>query len=210
MAASSPPNTPLPRGFGALPASESRALHRARLLAAVDAMVAEHGFDALSVSAIVRRAGVSKSTFYEHFRDKRAAYLACWEAYAIELRATIEAAVAEAPAGDWAAMIHLGTVAYLRSIAERPAAARVFTVEVLSAGPEALAQRAALRASFTDLYAGARALAGRPALDPQLLRALVEGVQGLVDEWIRAGRTAELEQLAPTVERLVSLVLDSR
>lgn len=43
---------------------------RASLLATFNGLVLERPYEDLGVSEVVRRAGVGRSTFYEHFRDK--------------------------------------------------------------------------------------------------------------------------------------------
>ena len=48
----------------------------ARILAAAEALFAEHGFDAASMSAIAERAGVSKANVFHHFASKHALYQA--------------------------------------------------------------------------------------------------------------------------------------
>jgi AcrR family transcriptional regulator len=45
---------------------------RARLVAAAEAIIAEHGFEGLRVEEVVLRAGTAKGTFFAHFRDKDA------------------------------------------------------------------------------------------------------------------------------------------
>lgn len=47
-----------------------------RILAAAETLFAEHGFDAASMSAIARRAGVSKANIFHHFSTKHALYQA--------------------------------------------------------------------------------------------------------------------------------------
>jgi len=48
----------------------------ARILAAAEALFAEHGFDAASMNAIAVRAGVSKANVFHHFSSKHALYQA--------------------------------------------------------------------------------------------------------------------------------------
>ncbi|HMJ96091.1 MAG TPA: TetR/AcrR family transcriptional regulator, partial [Thermoleophilaceae bacterium] len=66
------PNIPrrLPRGTHGLDPSLVAASQRTRLREAVGRTVAEKGYAAATIDDIVRGAGVSKKTFYEHFDDK--------------------------------------------------------------------------------------------------------------------------------------------
>jgi len=58
--------------YDSLMAQEDRRVRRSRqaIREAFVSLVLEHGFDAVSVEDIVRRADVARATFYAHFRDK--------------------------------------------------------------------------------------------------------------------------------------------
>lgn len=59
------------------PAREDRVSPRVRhLLEASRAAFVKDGFDAVSIDAIARNAGVSKETIYRHFPDKEALFRA--------------------------------------------------------------------------------------------------------------------------------------
>src|SRR4029079_8566329 len=121
------------------------ASQRARLLWAVGRAVAEKGYAAATIEDIVRDAGVSKKTFYEHFSDKLDCFLAAYEAASDELLAHVRAAqegaeagaaptaragsapadrAGSAPPGDagseWLARTRAGIHAYLRWLAAEP------------------------------------------------------------------------------------------
>ena len=64
------------------------------MLAAVD-LFTEQGYDATTVAQIAERAGVTKSTFFRHFPDKRELLVAGQEA----LSRLLTEGIAEAPAG---------------------------------------------------------------------------------------------------------------
>lgn len=61
----------LPRGRHALAPDEVLRDQRERLLAAVPAVAAERGYEAMSVADIVKAAAVSRNAFYNNFRDKQ-------------------------------------------------------------------------------------------------------------------------------------------
>jgi AcrR family transcriptional regulator len=61
---------------------------RASLLAAARALVAEGGMEALTVVATAQRAGLNRSTAYQHFRSRDQLVEAVSAAFADELRAT--------------------------------------------------------------------------------------------------------------------------
>jgi AcrR family transcriptional regulator len=70
--------------------------HRERLLAGMAAAVREKGFRGTTLADVVRHAGVSRRTFYEHFTDLVECYLALIE----EVGDQLLAAVAQAMASD--------------------------------------------------------------------------------------------------------------
>lgn len=65
MDTSAPSRSPRPNG----PAKRNRALTEAKLRGAVEALLVEGGFGALTPSAIARRAGVDKMLIYRYFGD---------------------------------------------------------------------------------------------------------------------------------------------
>ncbi len=69
----------LPRRSHADLRAELRASQVGRLICAVADAVAERGYAATRVADIIARAGVSRTTFYEHFDDKEACFLASYD-----------------------------------------------------------------------------------------------------------------------------------
>ncbi|HTO05983.1 MAG TPA: helix-turn-helix domain-containing protein, partial [Myxococcota bacterium] len=69
---------------------------RARLLDAARALFASIGYDATRPQDIARKADVAIGTFYVHFPDKRAAFLAFTEAAAHELMERVRERAADA------------------------------------------------------------------------------------------------------------------
>jgi AcrR family transcriptional regulator len=189
------------------------ASQRTRLLEAVGGAVAEKGYAATTIDDIVRGAGVSKKTFYEHFHDKLGAFLAAYEAASDQLYEHVRiaqdaAADPGAPASGnaddaWLERTHAGIRAYLRWLAAEPALARVFLIEVAAAGPEALARRERLR----DRYAGRmRELQhGDSDVPEEIFHAVVAAADDMVVRRLREG--GDLMELEPVLLRLqVSLL----
>jgi AcrR family transcriptional regulator len=195
----------LPRGTHGLDPSLVAASQRTRLLEAVGGAVAEKGYAATTIDDIVRGAGVSKKTFYDHFHDKLGAFLAAYEAASDELYEHVRVAQdAVSPTDDaWLERTHAGIRAYLRRLAAAPALARVFLIEVAAAGPEALARRERLR----DRYAGRmRELQhGDSDVPEEIFHAVVAAADDMVVRRLREG--GDLMELEPVLLRLqVSLL----
>src|SRR3954452_23052879 len=74
------PIRPLPRGPHSLTRDEVLASQRGRMIEAMAETVAAKGYAATTVADVVARAGVSRKTFYEHFRDREDCFLAAYDA----------------------------------------------------------------------------------------------------------------------------------
>ena len=70
----------LPRGRHALAPEQVLQDQRERLLAAVPGVVAERGYEAMTVADIVKRAAVSRNAFYRNFSDKQDCFATAHEA----------------------------------------------------------------------------------------------------------------------------------
>ena len=130
-------------------AGSSAESQRTRLLEAVGRAVAEKGYGGATIDDIVRRAGVSKMTFYEHFRDKEDCFIAAYEAASEELFERVLTAQSE-PDG-WLERTGSGIRAYLAWLAGDPELARAFLIEVAAAGPRAAECRERLRDRYAAL-----------------------------------------------------------
>jgi AcrR family transcriptional regulator len=193
--------------LSSVPASHG---HRERLVLGMVTAVAERGYAATTITDVVRNARVSRRTFYEHFADKEACFLAAYDAVSDGVLARIAGAAQEA--SGWETRILAGVEAYLRALAAEPAVARVFTVEILSAGPAALARRREVLRRFAAHIQGdvAEAIAqGSPAkpLGDAAALGLVGGIHELVLAMLEEDRGAELTTLDRDVADLVSAVL---
>jgi AcrR family transcriptional regulator len=182
----------LPRGTHGLDPSLVAASQRARLLEAVGRAVAEKGYAAATIDDIVRGAGVSKKTFYEHFQDKLGCFLAAYEAASDELYEHVRAAQDHERA--WLDRTRAGIGAYLRWLAAEPALARVFLIEIAAAGPEALERRERLRDRYAERM---RELGSGREVPEEIFHAVVAAADDLVVRRLRAGR--DVRELEPAL-----------
>ena len=174
---------------------------RERMLDAIVVAVAEKGFADATVADVVAHAAVSRRTFYEHFDDKLDCFLAAYETRANSVLAEIHERVsALEPGTDWRTRLSTGLEAYLERLAREPRFARVLNVDVLGAGPRALALRERVLGRFVEQYRGL-------GTDEELLRALVGGIAELVQARLMTGDGASLPELLPTCERLAFAVV---
>jgi len=181
------------------------ASQRGRLIEAMAEAVAQKGYAATTVADVVSRAGVSRKTFYEHFRNKEDCFLVAYDT-GVEILLGELATRAEAAAPDlgWRERVRGGIRAYLEVLASEPAFAHTFLVEVLAAGPQALHRRDEVHRRFVELLRGQVALARRdhpelPDVPEPVYAAIVGGINEVVSSWVREGRTADLPELEPAL-----------
>jgi AcrR family transcriptional regulator len=185
----------LPSGRHGMLPSAVAANQRERILAAVASAAAELGYAEMNVEAITARAGVSRRTFYEHFKNKEDAFVAAYD-LAVHNAVT---QVRRAYLNETTALERLraGIEAYLQFVAADQQVARMGIVEVLAAGPRAIARRNAAAALFAEiieenihqLVPSCR----RPELTAEII---VGGILEVVFSRVLAGRTGELPTLA--------------
>jgi AcrR family transcriptional regulator len=185
---------------------------RERILAAVAQVASTRGYGAMSVQDVVREAGVSRRTFYEQFKNKDHAFLAAYDEASGRLMTTIRTGIdAEQTFED---KISAGFRAFLELLAASPAFAKMCIVEVLAAGPEAIARRAKTMEDFTEIFevAAQETLVKENPPSPLIAETIVGGVYETVYRRIARGETAELPKLLPdlTESALLPYVGESR
>ena len=94
--------------------------------------VEEKGFRNTSVSDVVRIARTSRRTFYEHFADRDACFLALFEGTTEEMMRAIRRAVRSRD--TWEDQVDAALEAYFASVAARPKLFRSFTRELPALG----------------------------------------------------------------------------
>ncbi|HEX4838576.1 MAG TPA: TetR/AcrR family transcriptional regulator [Solirubrobacteraceae bacterium] len=111
---------------------------RERALNAIVELVAREGYVDTTVAKITAASRLSRTTFYEHFRDKQDCFLAAQRQLAVRLRGEVERGVASGEP-EWALA---SALAALVAFAERePTAFHLVTHEAMIAGPCALDAR---------------------------------------------------------------------
>jgi len=187
---------PLPSGRHGLSREHVERSQRLRLLSAAVAVAGTDGYAAMTVSAVLARANVSRKTFYEQFADREHCFLAAYEHVAERALTGVRTAFAiEAP---WPERLRAALGWGLRALAAHEAEARVVFVEVLAAGPRALELRDRTLRELTPLFApgfdAARAGAAIPSSMPQ---AIAGAFCELIGTEIRHGAAARLPLLLP-------------
>lgn len=167
---------------------------RARIIAALADETVEKGYRAVTVSDIVRRAGIARNTFYENFASKEACFLAASE-YAVE-SALGRVVAAGGKENDWPAQIAAGIAAFLRYVASEPALARTCIVEALSAGPAAVERYERSMQAFVPFFRMGRKFSAKGAgLPATLEETIVGGIFWILYQRIIMGQVEQIEGL---------------
>jgi AcrR family transcriptional regulator len=191
----------LPPGRHGIPANLVVEHQRRRLLAAMAAALAEHGYANLTTTQVSEGANVSTSTFYKHFGNLWDCALAAYVAAGDRLCEEIEAACAEAdPRSE---PLEVGTAAALRFCAAEPAAAQLLCGQ---APYEATALSAARRLLISRLAAMLRRGHGAgegapqpPGLDERLIDATLAFLSGRLSR----GEVEALAELGPELAAIL-------
>jgi AcrR family transcriptional regulator len=173
---------------------------KARLEGAMVEAVARHGYAGTTLRELVTLAGVSKSTFYEHFENKQDCFLATFDEIVAQLSARVMEAY-RAESGDVRRGLAASLAVFMGLAVEEPAAANLASVESLTLGAAGVAHRERASREFEELIQ--QSLDHSPAerkVSPMTVRAIVGGVRGVTYRRLRANRA---EELPGVVEEIV-------
>lgn len=130
---------------------------RRRILQAMIEVVSEKGYPDTRVVDVIGLAGVSRKTFYELFTSKEDCFLATYDVLLGNLLEDTAKGYESNPGSPWAERVAAALGELLKHLAEHPDEARFAIVEVLAAGPRALARRDAALRQFTGFLDAGRA-----------------------------------------------------
>ena len=159
-------------------------------------VVSEKGYNEARIVDVIDVAGVSRKTFYELFADKEQCFLSTYDLIVSQLLKVTSGEFGSSPNATWAERIRVGMAAMLDLIVAQPTAARFCIVEVLAAGPKALARRDAAIRQFTYFLDAGRSetsieLPGITSL------ALAGGINELLYSELIHGASAQLPNRLP-------------
>ncbi|MET0557880.1 MAG: TetR/AcrR family transcriptional regulator [Solirubrobacterales bacterium] len=196
------PATPrLPAGRHGLPREFIAQNQRERIITALVDTVAERGYSATTVANITKTAGVSRRTFYEHFADKEACFLAAYEMVADHIRDSMR--VAAGAFEEWPQQVRAALATMLRFLAAEPELARIVMIEPVAAGGEIAGRHRESMQGFVEiLKAGRPSHGGERPLPDATEATLVGGIVSLIVREINAGRSDKLEELLPDLIEL--------
>lgn len=179
---------------------------RERLLNAALEGVAEVGWANLTISELVRRARVSKRTFYEHFSTKDECLLALFEAVSSEVLDELEAASQLVPTGG--GRVDAGARYYLELLQNEPQIVRTLFLELLALGKEGWSARRKVMRRFAEfLMREINAAGAEPPIDINVAMLIVGGINETTLEALEEGRVDRLTDLIGPISRVIRGVI---
>ncbi len=187
---------PLPAGRHGFSREQVAHNQRERLLAGFATAVAEHGYNAVTITHITKAAAVSRRVFYENFEGKEECFLAAFDAVVDHIRELIAAAAAAE--ADWPRQAIAAARSALSFLAAEPDLARLCLVEAQSATPQVSAHfHAAVRELVPPLQAGRGQRQADRELPPNTEDSTVGALVSLASRKVAAGEAEGLEELLP-------------
>ena len=172
--------------------AEVVAKQRRRLLDGIAAALAHHSYEDTKVTDVVELAGVSRATFYEHFKGKEACFAAAYEDGVERLANSIQEAAGVEP--RWAIRVSDGLRAGLEFLAADPPLAHLLLVESLAAArPARLGHERSLERLAKALRPSA-GMSGGEVVPEETLRLLAGGLASHVSARVLAGEAERLPQ----------------
>lgn len=183
-------------GRGNAPEESDRS-QRERLFGAMVALSSEKGYEATKIADLVKVAGVSRAAFYEHFKDKQECMLAAVDAL-VEPTIKVMEEAEDAPTGE--ARVRQAVEAFMGLVAAQPAASRMCFMEVYAAGREG--EETVER--MIDLFvrfgvSQLNEIPGRKKTPPQMVRAMLGGLQKVIHKRLYSDEAKELPKLAEPI-----------
>jgi AcrR family transcriptional regulator len=192
----------LPRGPHKLPREVVTDHQRQRLLAAVAQAVAEEGYAGMNVEHVLVLAGVSRTTFYENFDNKRECVLAAHEQAFSRLSGELVGACAGE--SEWAAKLVAAIGAAVEFATRAPQEARLLVIDAVAADSVLASRVLASHDFFVGLMRNGREHCPWATELPELTeRALVGAVTAVIGARLMSGQVDRLADMQPELVELV-------
>jgi AcrR family transcriptional regulator len=192
---------------------ELRASQRGRLICAIADSVAANGYAATSVADIIALAGVSRKTFYEHFADKEACFLAAYDSGAEAIYEAMTAAVDGL--SSWDEILDSVLTTWLEFLEADIAFTRAYMIEFWGAGDAARERWKNRRDRTAGLLKALheRIREADPTVIPvsdTVIAAAVGGVNRVVISTVLDNDAEPLTSLKPDLLQFTKMILGAR
>lgn len=192
----------LPRGPHRLPREVVADHQRQRLLSGAARAIAEHGYAAMSVEHVLVNAGVSRTTFYENFDNKRECVLVAHEQAFNRLSGELVNACATA--SEWPAKLAAAVAAAIEFAVRAPEDSLLLVLDAVAAD-RVLASRVMASTDFlVGLLRNGREQWPQAASMPELTeRALIGAATSVIGTRLVSGQADSLSELEPQLVQLM-------
>jgi AcrR family transcriptional regulator len=158
--------------------------------------VAEKGYRGTTVAELVARAGVSRTTFYEHFVNKEECLLVTFDLVADEGMRRVEQAYGATE--GWLGRVEAAIRSLFESAIENPGALRVSLLEIAAVGPAGIERREGSLVRYERFLGDALELApGAGMTSDVVLRAVTGGLNRILYRRALSGKCDTLLALVP-------------
>jgi AcrR family transcriptional regulator len=177
----------------------------ARLHLAMTELVATVGYRTITISELVRLAGVSKPTFYKFFADKEACFKATHD---LVIRRGAKNVLASLSVADrWEGRVQVAARDFLEGVGRAPAPARLALLTGFEIGPRWVDSEARTIDLFATVLSSAHAgVSGRGQLPPVIARAVASGVAEVSRSYLLREEERRLDEVVdPIAEWAIGL-----
>jgi AcrR family transcriptional regulator len=186
-------------------ATEQTTRHRERLIEAMASSIERSGYRETTVADVVRIAHTSRRTFYQHFEDREACYLALFDAINEQMIEQVAAAVH--PEQSLEEQVDSALDAYIAGVTAQPALYQSFVHELPSLGRAGADRLLTVTDRFAELLVelvDTSRLASRPLpVDTAIM--IVGGLRELAVTYLYRGR--DLHELSESAGQTIKAVL---
>jgi len=185
-----------------MPRGQLADMQRARLLSAMVDAACELGYANVTVADVIRRARVSRKTFYGLFDDRDDCMVAAFEMALAEGRAI--ALDAYAKESNWCDRVRAALAALLALMDQKPEFAELLLIEVFAAGEPVMERRAEVLAELARIVDRARAIEASRQPSEVTAEGIVGGVLAVLHKRVRE---ASDKPLASLLGPLMSIIV---
>jgi AcrR family transcriptional regulator len=170
-----------------------------RLLWSMVRVIADKGYDGVTVRDVVARAGLPQTAFYDEFANKDECLFTAYDRVIDELLEYVADAFSRSER-DWPQRMSDALDALLRALAAESDVAQFAVVEVSAAGPQAHRHYRGAVERFLPFLEEGRAFSGRAAeLPPAVEQMAMGGAEAIIFDEVVSGRASKLPEILPDI-----------
>lgn len=173
---------------------------RSRILEAVAELSAEQGYEAMTISDIVRRAGIARKTLYENYGGKEEVFLVAVDMAFAAVGEQVEGAC-EGREREWRERVSAALAGLVDHLSEHPAEAQMLILEAPAATPASAARYREAIERFTALLVDATPTT--PTSSGRIEESIVGGVAWILNRQARRGEIEGLRELTAELSEFV-------